>query len=231
MRGYLGDPRVTLPVSKAGKLDVGRAVGKGILAVVRNSKYAKAPYTGMVPITSGEIAEDVAVYLADSEQTPSALGVGVYVSESGAVTAAGGFLVQMLPGASEESIEIIERNVAKLGTPTELVRQGKSADDICGMLMEGLDPISFATSSPRYHCKCSADRVKRTVALIPELEVFDLLAKQGRIEVCYAVVPRLAFTTSLLLGGHTDSRICFLISVHFRTLAGVLRVLRARLAP
>lgn len=184
VRGYVGDGAVHLPPSKAGKLDVGRAVGGGVLAVVRNSKYAKAPYTGMVPITSGEIAEDVAVYLADSEQTPSALGVGVFVNDSGAVTAAGGFLVQMLPGASEESIAIVERNVAKLGTPTDLVREGRSADEICAMVMEGLDPISFAASSPRYHCKCSVERVKRTVALIPEIEVYELLAKEGRIEAC-----------------------------------------------
>jgi molecular chaperone Hsp33 len=173
---------VSLPPNAAGKLDVGRAVGKGILAVVRNSKYAKQPYTGLVQITSGEIAEDVAMYLADSEQTPSALGVGVYVADSGSVTAAGGFLVQMLPGATEETIAVVERNVQALPSPTDLVRQGKSADDICSLIMDGLDPISFAASSPRYACKCSLERVKRTVALIPELEVYDLLAKQGRIE-------------------------------------------------
>lgn len=114
VRGYLGDPRIALPPNAAGKLDVAKAVGKGILAVVRNSKYAQQPYTGLVPITTGEIAEDVAVYLADSEQTPSALGVGVYVSETGSVTGAGGFLVQLLPGASEETISTVEKNVAAL---------------------------------------------------------------------------------------------------------------------
>lgn len=122
------------------------------------------------------------MYLADSEQTPSALGVGVFVADSGAVTAAGGFLVQMLPGASEESIAAVERNIAALPSPTELVCQGRSADDICAAIMDGLDPISFAGSSPRYACKCSKARVQRTVALIPGLEVYDLLAKHDGIE-------------------------------------------------
>lgn len=193
VRGYVGDGRVDIPPTPAGKLDVGRAVGKGILAVVRNSKYANAPYTGIVPITTGEIAEDVAVYLADSEQTPSALGVGVYVDDAGNVTAAGGFLVQMLPGASEDSIAIVERNLSNLGTPTDLVRQGRSADHICAAIMDGLHPISFAASSPRYHCKCSPDRVRRTVGLIPEIEIFELLANEGRIEACCEFCGRVWF--------------------------------------
>jgi molecular chaperone Hsp33 len=182
VRGYLGNPAVVLPPNAAGKLDVGKAVGKGILAVVRNSKWAKQPYTGLVSIVSGEIADDVAAYLADSEQTPSALGVGVFVSDSGAVTAAGGYLVQLLPGASEETIAAIERNVAALPPPSELVRQGISADAICAMLMSGLEPLPCTSSSPRYACKCSSDRVKRTIALIPEIEVYDLLATHGEIE-------------------------------------------------
>lgn len=182
VRGYLGNPNVSLPPNAMGKLDVGRAVGSGILAVVRSSKYAKQPYTGLVKIVSGEIAEDVATYLADSEQTPSALGVGVYVSETGQVTAAGGYLVQLLPGASEETISRLERNVASLPPPTELVRQGRSVDDICRVIMDGLDPLELTSSSPRYHCRCSEDRVKRTVALIPESEVYDILASNGFIE-------------------------------------------------
>jgi molecular chaperone Hsp33 len=182
VRGYLGNPFVRIPPNAAGKLDVGRAVGRGILAVVRNSPFAKRPYTGLVSIVSGEIAEDVASYLADSEQTPSALGAGVYVSEEGLVTAAGGYLVQLLPGASDESIATVERNVTALPPPTELVRRGMSPDEICLAIMKDLNPLDLASSSPRYHCKCSVDRVKRTVALIPEIEVYDLLASQGKIE-------------------------------------------------
>jgi molecular chaperone Hsp33 len=131
---------------------------------------------------SGEIAEDVAAYLADSEQTPSALGAGVFVSDAGVVTAAGGYLVQLLPGASEETIAIVERNVTALPPPTDLVRRGMSPDEICLEIMKDLHPLDLASASPRYHCKCSVDRVKRTVALIPEIEVYDLLASQGKIE-------------------------------------------------
>jgi molecular chaperone Hsp33 len=182
VRGYMGNPFVSLPPNAQGKLDVGRAVGKGILSVVRNSVFAKQPYTGLVPLVSGEIAEDVAAYLADSEQTPSALGAGVYVSDTGQVTAAGGYLVQLLPGASEETIAIVERNVTALPPPSELVRRGLSPDEICLSIMQDLSPLDLASSSPRYHCGCSAERVKRTVGLIPEIEVYDLLASQGKIE-------------------------------------------------
>mmetsp|Transcript_26520 Transcript_26520/g.103323 ORF Transcript_26520/g.103323 Transcript_26520/m.103323 type:complete len:397 (-) Transcript_26520:81-1271(-) len=147
VRGYVGDPSVVLPPNSEGHLDVGKAVGRGILAVVRNHPMWKNPYTGLTTIVSGEVAEDVASYLADSEQTPSALGAGVLVDKKGEVLAAGGFLVSMLPGATEDSIRIVEQNVQSLNmTPTELIRSGMSAADITGKLMKGLDPLEVCSS-------------------------------------------------------------------------------------
>jgi len=181
VRGYMGNPSIELPPSPLGKLDVGRAVGEGILAVVRNSPFQRQPYTGLVKLVSGEIAEDVATYLADSEQTPSALGAGVYVSK-GQVTAAGGYLVQLLPGASESTAARVEQNVQALPPPTDLARQGLSPDEICDRIMDGLSPLNVAWEAPRYACSCSEDRVKRTVALLPENEVRDLLETHGRIQ-------------------------------------------------
>lgn len=181
VRGYVGNPAVMVPM-REGRMDVASAVGKGILAVVRSSVYSKQPYTGLVEISSGEVAEDLARYLAESEQTPSALGAGIYLGEGGAVKAAGGYLVQLLPGASERSAEIVERNVRSIGTPTELVRGRKSPEEIVEQLMEGLQPMKVASVSPRYCCQCGVDRVKRTVALIPEEEVRQLLKDQGKIE-------------------------------------------------
>ena len=181
VRGYVGNPSVNLPL-KEGRVDVSTAIGSGILAVVRNSVYSKQPYTGLVQISSGEVAEDVAHYLLESEQTPSAVGAGIYLGTDGNVMAAGGYLMQLLPGASDHTAEIVERNVRAIGAPTELVRAGKSPEEIVEELMRDLAPMKVASVSPRYCCKCGVERVKRTVALIPEKEVRELLQNQGKIE-------------------------------------------------
>lgn len=182
VRGYVGNASVQLPLTYDKRLDVSGAIGKGVLAVVRNSPFSKRPYTGLVQISSGEVAEDLAVYLSESEQIPSALGAGIYLGKDGEVTAAGGYLLQLLPGASAETARIVERNVRAIGTPTELVRAGRSPDEIVEDLMQDLSPMKVASVSPRYYCKCGVDRVKRTVALIPEQEVRQLLEEQGKIE-------------------------------------------------
>lgn len=181
VRGYVGNPRVSIPL-RNGQLDVSTAIGKGILAVVRSSPIAKNPYTGLVAISSGEVAEDIAQYLAESEQTPSALAAGVYIEPNGSVGAAAGFLVQLLPGASDHTAATIERNVRSLGTPTELVRAGKTPEDVVDALMRDLNPMNVASVSPRYRCKCGVDRVKRTVGLLSETEIRQLLKEYGKVE-------------------------------------------------
>lgn len=206
VRGYVGNPNVNLPLNKNGKFDVPKAIGKGILAVVRSSSVTmKNPYTGLVNIYSGEVVEDIAMYLTDSEQTPSALAAGVYIEVDESVGAAAGFLVQLLPGASEKTIAIMERNVRNVGTPTEFVKAGKSADDVVAELMKDLNPLNIASVSPRYRCKCGKDRVKRTVGLIPSDEIRDLLEKQGKIEAicefCGQVYNLLPDEVEILLQG------------------------------
>ncbi|PXF43460.1 33 kDa chaperonin [Gracilariopsis chorda] len=181
VRGYIGNPFVNLPL-KNGQFDVPAAIGSGIVAVVKDSVYSKHPYTGMVQISSGQVAQDLAQYLLESEQTPSALGAGVYLDHRGVVTAAGGYLLQLLPGASSETARILENNVRAAPTPTEMVRAGMTPEQIVALLMNDLAPMKLATCSPRYSCRCGVDRVKRTVALIPETEVRQLLADYGRIE-------------------------------------------------
>jgi len=141
VRGYTANAFVDIPLNpQTGKLDVAGAVGQGFITVVRNNPFWKQPYTGITQIVSGEIAEDMAHYLTESEQTPSALGCGVLVKpENDEVIAAGGWLVQMLPGASEETISQIEKNIMQLAkSPTTLIREGKTARDICEILSQGL---------------------------------------------------------------------------------------------
>jgi len=188
VRGYTANPFVDIPVNSKGKLDVAGAVGKGFITVVRNNPFWKQPYTGITQIVSGEIAEDMAHYLTDSEQTPSALGCGVLVRpEDDEVIAAGGWLVQMLPGATEETITQIEKNIMALSkSPTTLIREGKSARDICEALSEGLRPEKLVPEyniKPRFTCKCSMEKVYRTVALVPKPEMQEILADKGQIEV------------------------------------------------
>lgn len=187
VRGYVGNPRVDVPL-RDGQLDVPAAIGKGILAVVRSSKIMTKPYTGLVAISSGEVAEDIAQYLSESEQIPSALAAGVFVEGDGSVSSAGGFLVTLLPGASEQTIGIVERNVKAVGSPTSFMRDGKSAEEIVYELMKDLDHMQVASVSPRYCCPCGVERVKRTVCLLSPMEVEELLQKHGKVEgmcVCF----------------------------------------------
>lgn len=189
VRGFLGNPKVDLPL-RNGQIDVSGAIGKGVLAVVRSPPFAKAPYTGLVAISSGEVAEDLTQYLAESEQVPSALAAGVYIERDGTVSAAAGYLVQLLPGASEKTARIVERNVRNVGPPTELVRQGRTPEDVVDALMTDLNPMNVASVSPRYHCPCGIQRVKRTVALLSTTEINDLLKKYGKLEGRYHKYPQ-----------------------------------------
>jgi len=208
VRGYVGDPKVVLPPSADGKLDVGRAVGSGILAVVRNHPFWKQPYTGLVPIKTGEVAEDVAQYLIDSEQTPSALGAGVFVNRSGGIDVAGGFLVEMLPGCEEESIEIVERNLKNLDkTPSQLLQAGYSGADIVEQLMKDLKPMQLTNGVPRYACSCGMDSLYRTVALIELKELEELLEKEGQIEAICEFCGRMYYLTGdEALEAHANAR-------------------------
>mmetsp|Transcript_46273 Transcript_46273/g.112661 ORF Transcript_46273/g.112661 Transcript_46273/m.112661 type:complete len:384 (+) Transcript_46273:33-1184(+) len=188
VRGYVAEPFVHLPPNSIGKLDVAAAVGKGIITVVRNNPMWKQPYSGITQIVSGEIPEDLAHYLTESEQTPSALGAGVLVEmEHEDVVASGGWLVQMLPGATEESIVKVEENIMALnGSPTDLIKSGKTAMEICGMLSTGLRDMELyppTTLKPRFTCKCSIEKVFRTVALLPRDEMDALLEERGNVEV------------------------------------------------
>ena len=182
VRGYVSDPSAH-PPSRSGKLDVGAAVGKGVLAVVRYHPSWREPYTGIVPIVTGEVAEDLSHYLAESEQTASALAVGVYVASDQTVQAAGGYLVQALPGVDDEVLVRLERTVRELPSPTELVRAGLSADAIADRLLEGIGSRGRQHSNPEFHCGCDVEKIRRAVMLLGRAETRAIAAKRERIEV------------------------------------------------
>ncbi|KAK4528269.1 hypothetical protein GAYE_SCF54G6206 [Galdieria yellowstonensis] len=184
VRGYVGDRNVDLPPNNRGKLDVSKAIGEGIVRVTRNHYTWKQPYQGLTRIVSGEVAEDIANYLYQSEQIYSAVAAGVFVKPDGSVSAAGGYLVQLLPGASEETSRLLEDNLYSLEySPTEMIRLGMNSTDIVQKLSQGLEIQKVHKSRPLYRCHCSIDRVERTVALLPKDEIEQLVASIGALQV------------------------------------------------
>lgn len=184
VRGYVQNPHVELPPNERGKLDVGGAVGKdGFLYAIRDVGYGY-PYSSTVELISGEIGDDVANYLVTSEQTPSALLLGVFVGAEG-VTAAGGLLLQVLPKAArdESLVELLESRIAHLSGFTPLMRAGKSLNDIMEELLGDLDLVIFPeTQMVRFDCRCSFDRVLGALKLLGEAELQDMIEKDEGAE-------------------------------------------------
>lgn len=177
-------PVVELPLNAMGKLDVGGAVGTdGTLSVVKDLGL-KEPYVGVVPLVSGEIAEDVAQYFAVSEQTPTVCGLGVLVNPDLTVQAAGGFLVQVLPFASDACIDRIEQNLKTLPPVTVMMKQGITPEQIAMRLLEGLGPNLLDEAEVHYCCDCSRERTARMLRSLGEQELQTLAAEEKPVEIC-----------------------------------------------
>jgi molecular chaperone Hsp33 len=184
VRGYVDNPGVELPPNDRGKLDVGGAVGhQGYLYVVRDVGYGY-PYSSTVELVSGEIGEDVTHYLVSSEQTPSALVVGVFVGAEG-VTAAGGLLVQVLPKAARDEalVQTLESRIAALSGFTPLLQQGKSLPQMFEQLLGDMGlQILPETQLLRFHCGCSFERVLGALKILGEAELKDMIEKDDGAE-------------------------------------------------
>jgi molecular chaperone Hsp33 len=177
IRGTVSRPQVDSKSVVPGKLNVAGVVGtSGYLSVVRDSGGRDA-YRGMVELQTGEIGEDVAYYLLQSEQTPSAVGLGVFVQPDGSVSAAGGFLLQLLPGLGDDEIVEIERRVAALPHPTRLLRDGVSAEGILRRLFG--DEIEIGANEPvTFHCPCTRERFEAAIVSLGEREITELVAAE-----------------------------------------------------
>ena len=188
VRGYVKNPAAHLPPNSLGKLDVRGIVGGGMLHVIREAGFEiglmKEPYYGSTPIVSGEIAEDIAHYLAVSEQINSVVSLGVFVeAERERVTAAGGYLIQALPGAEESAIAAIEKAVADAPSVTEAIRGGADAAEMLRLALRGL-PFDALESRPvEFRCKCSYERVVRIVTALGREEVEDMIEKDKGAEL------------------------------------------------
>ncbi len=183
VRGYVGNPSVELPPNRYGKLDVGGAVGKGFLYVVRDIGYGY-PYSSTVELVSGEVGEDIAHYLVTSEQTPSAIVLGVFVGAQG-VTASGGLLVQVLPKAARDDalVETLESRVSALQGFTPLLQAGKNLTEIFQDLLGDMGLHIFPESQIlRFNCGCSFDRMLGALKIFGESELQDMIAKDDGAE-------------------------------------------------
>ena len=183
VRGYVGNPNIELPPNAQGKLDVGGAVGNGFLYVIRDVGYGY-PYSSTVELVSGEVGEDVAHYLVTSEQTPSALVLGVFVGAQG-VSAAGGLLVQVLPKAARDEalVATLESRVAALQGFTPLLQAGKNITQIFEDILGDMGLHIFGeTQMLRFHCNCSFDRMLGALKILGEAELQDMIAKDDGAE-------------------------------------------------
>ncbi len=184
VKSCVNNPVVELDLNSVGKLDVSGAVGKnGTLSVVKDMGL-REPYVGVIPLVSGEIAEDIASYYATSEQIPTVCALGVLVDTDLSVKSAGGFLVQLLPFADEKCIDQIEKNVAAMRPVSTLLSEGVSPEEIANMLLEGLEPNELDTASPVYKCDCSRKRTEKVLISVGKNELESIAAEGKDTEVC-----------------------------------------------
>ena len=184
VRGYATNPVVEIPLKPNGKLDVSGAVGTdGNLFVIKDLGM-KDPYNGFVPLTSGEIAEDITSYYATSEQIPTVCALGVLVDRDLTVKKAGGYILQLLPFTEDEIIDKLEENLKTVRPVTRLLDEGMDIEDIVRDVLKGFDVEVIYTEEVAYKCKCSKEKVEATLKGLGEKELYEILEAQPQIDVC-----------------------------------------------
>ena len=177
VKGYIQNPDVEIPLKSNGKLDVGGAVGNGLLTIIRDNGDGE-PYTGSIPLVSGEIAEDIAAYYANSEQVPTVCALGVLVDTDCTCRAAGGVMIQLLPFANPDTVNAIEANVNKLANVSRMFERGLSNMDIANIALEGIEFDAFDELIVEYKCDCTRERVERALITLGESDLMKMLDEQ-----------------------------------------------------
>lgn len=180
-KGYIFRPDVLLPVNAAGKLDVAGAVGKGTLTVIRDLGL-KDPYVGTVDLISGELAEDLTYYFAESEQVPSSVSLGVLVDRDLSVRQAGGFILQLMPGTPEDVIARLEEKLASVPGITSMLEEGLAPEDILAQLLGDFSPEIHEREAISFFCGCSKERVERALISIGPKDIREMIGDGKSIE-------------------------------------------------
>ena len=184
VKGCIDHPLVELPAKPNGHLDVGGAVGKdGVLTVIRDNRLQKEPTVGQVPLVSGEIAEDLTAYYAYSEQVPTVMALGVLVDKDLSILCAGGFMVQLLPGATDAEIDQLEKNIAAMPSVTTLLHEGKTPEDMMQLALAGFGPNVLDERDVHYQCDCSAERTKEMLFSLGRKELVRMRDEDPACEV------------------------------------------------
>lgn len=184
VKGYAQNPVVEIPLNAFGKLDVAGAVGRSGTLTVSKDLGMREPYIGQTPIVSGEIAEDMTHYYAVSEQTPTVCSLGVLVNPDLTVRAAGGFLVQLLPGADEGCIDRLEENIRRMDAVSSSIRDGKTPEDLAFLALYGFMPQILEHSHVCYSCACSRERMERALISLGRGELLQMAEEQPITELC-----------------------------------------------
>lgn len=192
VRGYVSNPDVDLPLNEEGKLDVAGAVGTDGFLNITKDLGLKEPYRGSVPIISGELAEDFTFYFAKSEQTPSAVALGVLVDVDHSIKAAGGFIIQLLPGLKDDEITLIELLLSRVEPVTKLLEKGLNMEEILSRVLPDVEVLD--EMEVHFRCKCSRERVEQTLISLGRSELEQILEDDGRAElVCHFCNERYLF--------------------------------------
>ncbi|MEG1886693.1 MAG: Hsp33 family molecular chaperone HslO [Oscillospiraceae bacterium] len=182
VRGYVMNPVVEIPLNPQGKLDVGGAVGKGTLFVLKDLGM-REPYSGQVPLVSGEIAEDITSYYAMSEQIPTVCALGVLVNPDLTVKAAGGYIIQLLPGADDNTINMLEESIKGIDSVTNMLSDGKNPEEILRRALQKFDVEILDTTDVSYRCNCSMERVEKAMISMGAKDLLELAEEQKLTEV------------------------------------------------
>ncbi|MBR2258157.1 MAG: Hsp33 family molecular chaperone HslO [Blautia sp.] len=177
VKGYVNNPEVLVHAKPNGKLDVSGAVGNGILTVIKDLGL-KEPYSGQVDLQTGEIAEDLTYYFAESEQIPSAVGLGVLLNKENTVRQAGGFIIQVMPDAAEETIARLEKNISLLPPVTSILEEVHTPEGLLDVVLSGVDHQIQERYETRFYCNCSKERVEKALISIGKKELASLIAEK-----------------------------------------------------
>ncbi len=182
VKGYADYPGVMLPPNAIGKLDVGGAVGNGMLTVIRDLGL-KEPYVGQTILQTGEIAEDLTYYFAASEQIPSTVGLGVLMEKDNTVKQAGGFIIQLMPFAEDEVIEKLEENLKKMPSVTSILDEGKTPEELLAVVLDGIEMEITDTIPTEFYCNCDKKRIEKAIISIGEKDIKEMIEEGKEIEV------------------------------------------------